>query len=88
MDSPLSPIIADMVMPDLEKNVLNNINIHLPFYYRYVDDIIFATQDTNVSHILETFNNYHQRIKFTMEKENNCNLSFLNLLLIVKNNTS
>jgi len=87
MGSPLSPIIADIVMQDLETNVLNSINIHLPFYYRYVDDIVFATQDTKVNYILETFNNYHQRIKFTVEKENNRCLSFLDLLLIVKDNT-
>jgi len=87
MGSPLSPIIADIVMQDFETNVLNSINVQLPFYYRYVDDIVFATQDTNVSYILETFNNYHQRIKFTMERENNRCLRFLDLLLIVKNNT-
>jgi len=87
MGSPLSPILADLVMQDLESNVLNSINVQLPFYYRYVDDIIFATQDTNVSYILEAFNNYHQRIKFTMEKENNRCLSFLDIMLHVKDNT-
>jgi len=55
------PIIADIAMQDLENNVLNSINVQLPFYYRYVDDIVFAIQDTNVSYILEAFNNYHQR---------------------------
>jgi len=79
--------MQDVAMQDLENNVLNSINVKLPFYYRYVNDIVFATQDTIVSYILEAFNNYHQRIKFTMERENNRCLSFLDLLLIVKNNT-
>jgi len=86
MGSPLSPIIADIVMQDLEENVLNKDHVHLPFYYRYVDDIVFATNDANVNHILELFNSYHQRIKFTVEKESNRSLSFLDLLLIVNNN--
>jgi len=79
--------MQDVAMQDLENNVLNSINVKLPFYYRYVNDIVFATQDTIVSYILEAFNNYHQRIKFTMERENNRCLNFLDLLLIVKNNT-
>jgi len=40
MGSPLSPIIADLVMRDLEENVLNSLNIRPIMYYRYVDDII------------------------------------------------
>lgn len=40
---PLSPIIADIVMQDLEEKVLHSIDFRLPFYYRYVDDIIIAT---------------------------------------------
>ncbi|XP_039311305.1 uncharacterized protein LOC120359071 [Solenopsis invicta] len=42
MGSPLSPVIADIVMQDLESKVLNNINVILPFYVRYVDDIALA----------------------------------------------
>jgi len=42
MDSPLSPIIADIVMQDQETECLNKINIQLSLYYRYVDDIIFG----------------------------------------------
>jgi len=36
MDSSLSPIIADVVMQDLEENILNRIEFGIPFYYRYV----------------------------------------------------
>lgn len=37
---PLSPIIADIVLQDIENEALNRIDIQLPFYYRYVDDIV------------------------------------------------
>jgi len=40
MGSPLFPIIADVVMQDLENEVLSLISIL--FFYRYVDDIIMA----------------------------------------------
>jgi len=86
MGSPLSPIITDIVMQDLEKSVLNTIDMQLPFYYRYVDDIIFATHESSINSILEKFNNYHHRLNFTVEMESNRSLSFLNLLLIIDNN--
>jgi len=38
MGSPLSPIIADIVMQDLEEIAILNLQIHSLFYYRYVDD--------------------------------------------------
>lgn len=44
MGSPLSPIIADLVMQDLEEKALNSIGLSLPLYYRYVDDIILAAK--------------------------------------------
>jgi len=31
-----------MVLQDIEEKALHNININLPFYYRYVDDLIMA----------------------------------------------
>jgi len=37
--------------------------------------------------IFNTFNNYHDRIKFTIEHEESRSLSFLDLLLIISDNT-
>jgi len=42
MGSPLSPVIADIVMQDLEKRVLETFNFDIPFYFRYVDDLVMA----------------------------------------------
>jgi len=39
MGSPLSPIIADVVLQDIEKRALGRLGIEVPFYMRYVDDI-------------------------------------------------
>jgi len=36
-----SPIIADLILQDLER-VLDILRIILPFYIRYVDDIMMA----------------------------------------------
>jgi len=67
MGSPLSPIIADLVLQDLEEKALNLIGLQLPIYYRYVDGI--AAPENKAPHILDTFNSFHDRLKFTIELE-------------------
>jgi len=37
--------------------------------------------------IFKTFNDYHYRLKFTIEHEDNRSLSFLDLLITIFNNT-
>jgi len=81
MGSPLSPIIADTVMQDLETKCLKRSNCQLTFYFRYVDDIVMATHPNHINVIFKTFNDYHQRLKFTIEQEDDRSLSFLDLLL-------
>lgn len=49
MGSPLSPIIADIVMCDLEEYCLRSVNVRPSFYYRYVDDIVLAENIPSVS---------------------------------------
>jgi len=38
MGSPMLPVIANIVMEDIETRALHDLNIDIPFYYRYVDD--------------------------------------------------
>jgi len=54
-------------MQDLEEKALDKININLPFYYRYVDDIIMAAPIEHTTNIQQVFNSFHNRIQFTME---------------------
>lgn len=49
MGSPLSPIIADMVIQDLEQAVLDSLGLRIEFYFRYVDDIIIAAPKDKLS---------------------------------------
>jgi len=86
MGSPLSPIVADLTMRDLEDNVLNTLNIRPIIYYRYVDDILLSAPREEIYDILDKFNSYHHRLKFTLETEDNRCLNFLDVTLIIKNN--
>jgi len=39
MGSPLSPVIADLVLRDIENRAIDALNVTLPIYFRYVDFI-------------------------------------------------
>ncbi|KAL6433470.1 hypothetical protein ACFW04_006535 [Cataglyphis niger] len=67
MGSPLSPILADIVMDDLETHCLGLLSFAVPVYYRYVDDIFAIVPRVKVDEINVIFNSYHQRLKFTHE---------------------
>jgi len=87
MGSPLSPIMADLVLQDLEEFCLQKLNISLPIYFRYVDDIILAAPREKVDLIFQIFNSYHPRLKFTIEMEENRSINFLDTTISVINDT-
>ena len=89
MGSPISPILANLVTQDLETNVLEKFDFNIPVYYRYVDDTIMFIPKDKVEEVLTKFNNYHDRLQFTYEIENEHNLiHFLNLTIIKNEDNS
>lgn len=86
MGSPLSPLIADIVLQDLETRALNSLRFSLPFYVRYVDDITLAIPSNAIEHTLNIFNSFHDRLQFTLEESINNRLDFLDITIIVENN--
>ena len=56
MGSPLSPIIADIVMQDLKETALKKLSAQPLFYFRYVDDILLALPSDSVDDTLNIFN--------------------------------
>lgn len=81
MGSPISPIIANLLMENLENSILNSLDFEPLFYFRYVDDIITAIPTNKIDSFLEKFNSKNTRIKFTLEKEVENKISFLDILL-------
>lgn len=86
MGSPLSPIIADLVMQRLERNALIKFNNSFPFYYRYVDDICTAVPTTQIEYILNCFNSFHPKLQHTIEIGDDI-LNFLNITIKKANNS-
>ena len=83
MGSPLSPVVANMVMQDFEKMAIGMLPCRLLFY-RYVDDIILVAPSERVGDILNIFNSLDTRLQFTMEIGLDGKISFLDTMLIIE----
>ena len=82
MGSPLSAILAQLVMETLESQKLIPLLPANSQWYRYVDDIIaIIPQRTNVNNLLQQLNSVHPNIQFTVEEEENDKIPFLDTIL-------
>jgi len=66
MYSPLSPIIAEIVLQDLEMKALKLLNIEIPFYHRYIDDITMAAPRPKINECLNAFNLLEKQQDFVL----------------------
>ena len=83
MGSPLAPVLANIFMGFHESKWLNEYNLNKPkFYLRYVDDILAAFDNEQDSlNFLIFLNNRHPNIKFTIEKQINHYIAFLDVFI-------
>ena len=88
MGSPLAPARTNIFMGFHESKWLNEYNLNKPkFYLRYVDDILAAFDNEQDSLIfLKFLNNRHPNVKFTIEKQNNHSIAFLDVFISGINN--
>ena len=85
MGSPLGPLLANVFMCSIEESL--DREGKMPSYYRrYVDDTFtIMPNKTSANNFLETLNQCHSSIKFTMEIENNRMLPFLGTRIAQQN---
>ena len=82
MSSPLAPVLANIFMGFHKSKWLNEYNLNKPkFYLRYVDDIL-----ATVNNEQDSLNNKHPNIKFTIEKQINHSIAFLDVFISGINN--
>ena len=83
MGSPLGPILADIFMAKLENGKFKEFISQFEVYLRYMDDtFIICDPSIDINTIITNFNSAHDVIQFTHEVEQNNPLSFLDALLI------
>ena len=77
MGSPVSAVIANMVMEDVEQRALATSPVKPFFWKRYVDDVIFAVSGNEAERLLSHLNSVEPSIQFTLEHEKDRHLPFL-----------
>lgn len=85
MGSPSSSLLSEIFLQiKIEPKLIEILKKHDPnsIYHRYVDDCIFITKNNaNIDNILNEINQIHNNIKFTLEKESNQKINFLDLTI-------
>ena len=81
MGSPILPMLADLVLQDLEEVVLKKLSFKIHSYYKYVDTCLIIPNN-KIKDTIENFNSYHPRLKFTFGLEIDNTLPFSSLLII------
>ena len=79
MGSPVSAVIANMVMGDVEQRALATSPVKPFFWKRYVDDVISAVSGNEAERLLSHLNSVEPSIQFTLEREKDRHLPFLDL---------
>ena len=88
MGSRLAPVLANIFMGFYESKWLNEYNLNKPkFYLRCVDDILAAFgKEQDSSNFLNFLSKRHPNIKFTIEKQINHSIAFLDVFIAAINN--
>ena len=79
MGSPLSPIIANMVMEEIEQTALNTYLNPPSLWLRYVDDVYAIMKKTEVEPFHDHLNTISTSIKFNKELEKSGQIAFLDV---------
>ena len=83
MGSPLSPVLANLFMEDLEARAIGTAKHKPKLWLRYVDDtfVIWNHGRDKLQEFLKHLNGIHPKIQFTMETEEDDQLPFLDVLV-------
>lgn len=71
MGSPISVVVAELVMQKIEKSIFQNSSSNIVLWKRYVDDVLAIVPRNQTSDILNFINSIHPNIQFTVEEEAN-----------------
>ena len=83
MSSPLAPVLANIFMGFHESKLLNEHHLKKrKFYLSYIDDFLPAFDNEQDSlNFLNFLNNRHPKIKFTIEKQTNHSIAFIDVFI-------
>ena len=86
MGSPVSVVVAEIVMQNIEEQALATFTRTIPIWLRYVDDTFTAVHKDRIDDFHEHLNRQNADIQFTKEIEENGKIPFLDCLVTRNNN--
>ena len=86
MGSPVSVVVAGIVMQNIEEQALATYTRTTPLWLRYVDDTFNAVHKDGIDDLHEHLNRKNPDIQFTKEIEENGKIPFLDCLITRDNN--
>ena len=82
MGSPVSAVVANLVMEDVEDRILADSRFQIMSWKRFVDDTFVILQKHDLKPFFDFINEVEPSIKFTVEVEDECQqLPFLDVLV-------
>ena len=84
MGSPSGPVLARIIIVELENSIAPKLNSNLHFWKRCVDDTLTILKEGSINRVLQLLNFFHPNIQFTFEIESSGRISFLDILIIRK----
>ena len=87
MGSPVSAVIATLVAEDNEYRALTTAAVSPSFWKRFVDDVISAVSENEIVVLLQHLNSIEPSVQFTVERETDGKLSFLNTCVVYRKPT-
>ncbi|XP_055605165.1 uncharacterized protein LOC129753371 [Uranotaenia lowii] len=82
MGSPISPILSELVLDTIITRALKKLPFPIPIIHKYVDDLFLVIPEDQCELVLEIFNQQEERLQFTMEKENENRLPYLDMVVV------
>ena len=81
MGSPVSVVVAEIVMQNIEKRALRTCRQTIPLWLRYVDDTFTVVHKDEIDEFHDHLNDQNTDIQFTKEVEEDGKLPFLDCLV-------
>jgi hypothetical protein len=85
MGAPTSAIFSEIYLQNLENTKIAELLLKhkVEGYFRYVDDILLMHKEdqTNTHRVLDNFNSTIPNMKFTLQKEENNKINFLDITI-------
>ena len=68
MGSPLGPVLANMIMAELEEKVTKRFadDVTIMLYGRYVDGALLVIKPKDIGRIQQALNKFHKNLRFTV----------------------